>query len=930
MGFAKMLSSLQAIVLFGVIGHSCIVNAQPGFTSLVCGAPSDYLSLTDGISWTSDAAYAPPISKSFSLTSQSLFRTLRSFPPDASSPSGRNCYSNLVPAGLILVRATFTYGNYDSQRTAPVFGVSIGATMYSAVNLSLQDPWIEEVILNSTEAQAFCLIAITGIPVISLLEMRPLPPGSYNHASSSTGVLLKKVYRIDCGSDAMKSTRYPDDSYDRVWDSDQYYLDAITTSTHRITHQLKTAEVVDGAPMVVLQSDRFNYHNQTLSYSLPLSQATGKYLMNTYFGELYNTTGPTFKVSVNDAVLMTLEGWPPLSSTELTVTQAAGWWWNISLLPVTGAPQINGLEIFETVQMQHTSNVTDAKALTLIELNYNIQNLRLDWVLGSDPCFPVPWRGVICNTEGMVTSLDLSSSQLSGDVAGLFQDFTSLKFFNASGNNLVGQVPDLKGRCQNLNVLDLSNNQLSGTLDAFATLNLHYLNVANNQFSGPIPSRLKQPGLVLITSGNPCLQYGTDPCISSVTSQTQTFERKHKRRHKSKSVLLGAVIGPIAAILAAAIAWLVCCRRYRIKRELIDAEEEAGTVNILEKDLALDKNAKRFSFQELEIATNRFKEPLGEGNLGPVFRGRLSDGMEVAVKMRSDGCQLDADSFLKEVSFLSKVRHQNLVQLKGYCLEFKKQFLVFEFMSGGSLKEHLYGPLSKLQPMSWEQRLTSAIGAAAGLEYLHFGGGDLKTLHKNVKSSNILLGPNYVSKISDFGLSKPTAHMGKNTLIRGTAGYLDPEYFNTMQLTEKSDVFSFGVVLMEILCGREPLSSNCSPDAYNLVAWVRPALQDAIPKGDVSVVDKALGNQFILRSLAIVANIALQCTEKEGAQRPSIAEVVRELKRALDVEDMLPSIIEPSPQILTSVPKNPIKQKPFHSMEINPSRSLSMPRMLRV
>ena len=173
----------------------------------MCGAPSDYLSQSDGIVWTSDASYAPPISKNFSLMSFPSLRTLRSFPSDASSPSGRNCYSNLIPAGLSLVRATFAYGNYDSLNKPPVFGVSIGATMYSTINFIMRDPWVEEVILNSSEAQAFCLISISGIPVISLLELRPLPPGSYNHAWSSPGVLLKKVYRMDCGSDAMKSTR---------------------------------------------------------------------------------------------------------------------------------------------------------------------------------------------------------------------------------------------------------------------------------------------------------------------------------------------------------------------------------------------------------------------------------------------------------------------------------------------------------------------------------------------------------------------------------------------------------------------------------------------------------------------------------------------------------------------------------------------------
>lgn len=170
--------------------------------------------------------------------------------------------------------------------------------------------------------------------------------------------------------------RYPDDSYDRIWDSDQYYLDATSTSTHSITHQLKTAAVADVAPMIVLQSDRFNYHNQTLSYSFPLFQPTGKYLMNTYFGELYNKNGPIFKVSVNDAVLITVDGWPPLSGVEFTVTQVAGWWWNISLLPLTGAPQINGLEIFEIVQLKHTSNAADGKVFLM-------WICRLDLYIGS-------------------------------------------------------------------------------------------------------------------------------------------------------------------------------------------------------------------------------------------------------------------------------------------------------------------------------------------------------------------------------------------------------------------------------------------------------------------------------------------------------------------------------------------------------------------
>uniref|UniRef100_A0A7I4AIV6 Malectin-like domain-containing protein n=1 Tax=Physcomitrium patens TaxID=3218 RepID=A0A7I4AIV6_PHYPA len=572
MRFAKttqMLLLLQGLVLLEV------VNAQTGFTSLVCGAPSDYISQSDGISWTSDTAFAPPISKTFSLPSNSSLRTLRSFPPDASRPSGRSCYSILVPFGLSLVRATFTYGNYDTLNKPPVFGVSIGATMFSTINFNTQDPWVEEMILNAAEVQTFCLISMDGIPVISLLEFRPLPPGAYNHASSSLGVALKKIYRIDCGSEAMKNTRYPDDNYDRIWNSDQYYLDASTSSTHSITHDLNTSAVADAAPMTVLQSNRFNFRNQSLSYSLPLAKPNGKYLMNTYFSELHGAVGPTFKLSVNEAVLMTVGGLPPLSVSEFTVTQAASWWWNISLLPVSGAPLINALEIYETVQLQHISNKKDARALNLIKLSFNAQNILLDWSLGSDPCFPVPWRGISCDTTGIVTSLDLSRSQLSGDVAGLFQDFTRLEYLNVSGNNLFGRIPDLKGRFQSLKVLDLSDNQLTGTLDGFATLNLHYLNIANNQFSGPIPEKFDQPGLVLITLGNPCIQYATNPCPSVTDHKPQPVGISARRSgHHSRSLVVGVVSGTLAALLVIAAAGIICCHRYKLQRELMDASEE--------------------------------------------------------------------------------------------------------------------------------------------------------------------------------------------------------------------------------------------------------------------------------------------------------------------------------------------------------------------
>lgn len=149
--------------------------------------------------------------------------------------------------------------------------------------------------------------------------------------------------------------RYPQDIYDRIWDPDQYYLDAVSTSTQSIRLNLNTSAVPDDAPMTVLQSDRFNFYNQSLAYSFPLSQSTGNYLMNAYFGTLLNTTGPTMKVLINGGFLVEILGSPPYSSFESTAVQPATYWWNLTLSPISGAPQINGLELYEIVQLQSTT-----------------------------------------------------------------------------------------------------------------------------------------------------------------------------------------------------------------------------------------------------------------------------------------------------------------------------------------------------------------------------------------------------------------------------------------------------------------------------------------------------------------------------------------------------------------------------------------------
>ncbi|CAK9871388.1 unnamed protein product [Sphagnum jensenii] len=778
-----------------------------------------------------------------------------------------------------------------------MFGVSLGATLYSTVNLALKDPWVEEIIYNATDSRTFCLVAMVEAPVISLLELRPLPSGSYRRADPSYGgTMLRKVYRINCGSRPSESVRYPQDVSDRIWDPDQFYHPPGLTSTLAGTMSLKTSDVFDSAPMLVLTTDRFNFVNQSLLYALPLvadhvQLSGGFYLMNAFFAELNNEIGPSFSISVNGVLLLSAFPLTPLVAFEFTVLQAAGLWWNLSLGQVHGSPQINGLELLQLVTV-HTPAFQDD--------GYNLQELQLDWVLGSDPCWPVPWMGVTCSDSGMVTSLDLSNLGLSGSIQSTFSDLANLQMLNLSYNNLRGEIPDFS-HLQNLQTLDLRNNMLSGTLDQLTCLSsLQFLYVMNNQLSGPIPNVFHRSGFFINTSGNTCIGYGLGSCPvvsprpspssstvgssggggSSSSISTSNIVNKSSRNFSLASIL-GGGISALLMVLALLAVILLGVHHRRKTLELIAASKEVDTKSA-DTDVR-HRNAKQFSLKELDLATNHFKDLLGQGRFGPVYHGRLADGIQVAIKVKCVASNHGAESFANEVISLSRVRHQNLVRLLGFCYESKKQLLVYEFMPGGTLMDRLYGSTHQLHPLSWKERLLVAIGAAAGIEHLHYVSNP-KIIHGDIKSSNILLGPQNITKVSDFGLSRLLAEGGKarpQTSVKGTAGYLDPEYFDTQQLTEKSDVFSFGVVLLEILCGREPLSSNYPPEAYNLLAWVRPVLQKGIQNGDYSMLDKTIENQFNPKSLEIVASIAVQCTEREGANRPTMLEVVKELRHSI-------------------------------------------------
>ncbi|KAJ0540802.1 putative protein kinase RLK-Pelle-CrRLK1L-1 family [Helianthus annuus] len=291
--------------------------------------------------------------------------------------------------------------------------------------------------------------------------------------------------------------------------------------------------------------------------------------------------------------------------------------------------------------------------------------------------------------------------------------------------------------------------------------------------------------------------------------------------------------------------------------------------------------AHRFSFDQIKAATNNFDDAqlIGVGGFGKTYLGISNDGKtKVAIKRGAMTSGQGRQEFRKELEVLSKLRHRHLMSLIGYCDENSEMILVLDYMARGSLRDHLYN--TQNQPLEYTQRLEICIGVARGLHYLHTGCNDT-IIHRDVKTTNILLDDKWLAKVSDFGLAITATEHTHEHLVVGTFGYMDPQYHLYNQLSEKSDVYSFGIVIFEIFCARRPIDSTLANEQVYLAKWASHCHEKGILD---QIVDPYLRGKFSPESFKKVAETTIKCLADYGKDRPSMGNVLSDLEYASELQ----------------------------------------------
>ncbi|KAI8025156.1 BRASSINOSTEROID INSENSITIVE 1-associated receptor kinase 1 [Camellia lanceoleosa] len=539
----------------------------------------------------------------------------------------------------------------------------------------------------------------------------------------------------------------------------------------------------------------------------------------------------------------------------------------------------------------------NALKTNLTDPNNVLQNWDATFV---NPC---TWYRVTCNSENSVTRVDLGNANLSGQLVpelGLLLNLQYLELYsnNISGripielgnlkslvsldlylNNLSGIIPDTLGRLQKLRFLRLNNNTLSGTIPmSLTTINsLQVLDLSNNHLTGVVPvngsfrlftsSSFRNNNLTIPPTPPPPPFSPPPPSIASVV---KGMHNKSELTNSATRAIAGGVVAG-AALLFLALAWW---QRRKLEDSFFDVPAEKGP------EVHLGQ-LKRFSLHELQVATDNFSNIniLGRGGFGKEYKGRLADGSLVAVKRLKEECTQGGKlQFQTEVEMVSMAVHRNLLPLCGFCMTLTERLLVYPFMSNGSVASCLRERLDSQPPLDWPKRKRIALGSARGLAYLH-DHCNPKIIHRDVKAANILLDEEFEAVVGDFGLAKLMDYKDTHvtTAVRGTIGHIAPEYLSTGKSSEKTDVFGYGVMLLELITGQKAfdLGRLANDDDVMLFDWVKGLLKD---KKMETLVDADMQGNYVEDEVEQLIQVALLCTLNSPMERPKMSEVVRMLE----------------------------------------------------
>ncbi|KAK5826843.1 hypothetical protein PVK06_021776 [Gossypium arboreum] len=572
---------------------------------------------------------------------------------------------------------------------------------------------------------------------------------------NSTSVVVKEIIHV-------VKARFPEDIYDRVW---QPYRRNDLATINSSSSLIRNSPF--DPPLVAMMTASIPMNgSQTLNFTVRDSDPDVEfyfYMHVVELEELQANQTREFNIYLNDNLWYGRFSPTYLRGNTIQSSRSVkgGQFSMESTRSSTHPPIINAFEAYKVKELVESQTVErEVNAMMNIKSMYG---LKKNWE--GDPCAPrtYSWEGLDCSYEDSdpprIISLNLSSSGLSGEISPYIGNLTQLQYLDLSNNNLTGGVPEFLTRLQFLTLINLQGNALNGSVPA------------------GLIDRINRRFLQLNLEGNQI------PCTwESCTTGTKTSEN---------SVVV-TIVASVASVLSIVI--IVSALLWWFKRT-----KTSGKLVVTPRKPYQELKNRQFTYSDIQRITNNFEKVIGKGGFGTVYHGFLDDN-QVAVKMLSKTSFQGYKQFEAEVELLLRVHHRNLTALIGYCDDGTETGLIYEFMAKGNLAEYLSD--SSISVLNWEGRLGIALEAAQGLEYLHHGCKP-PIIHRDVKSSNILLTDNLQAKLSDFGLSKSFeggSHV--STVVAGTPGYLDPEYSTTNRLTEKSDVYSFGVVLLEIITNR--------------------------------------------------------------------------------------------------------------------------------